>query len=559
MNKVIVFSRFKSLLLLLFVFSSFGVNFVDIFGMESSMPETVSIPKETLIENDLEKEQKGIAGQIFDNGKLNSSKVGVFAGEVVDIVKEKLSIGPSEIEQKIMESKENAINVATAFKRVANDLVNGKLGVNNESDFFSAVDEEVENIVKAVNNVEKIVLKNDAKHFPPHPEKNPIMGLESFVEAVSKPLEKEIATNKEDLMKNIGTQLQLTNYRGLYNKIQSEVKEKGESGYEGIFNEVLAESKSQKKIFDKNYNKYGIYNVGYIVRRRSLGKGLEQYDEDENQNPCRFRIGFDKVGIGMKITSFISKSLYLLGVLELTNNVHFDDGSTKNYRYKVGFANKKSWIKNDIIGFLNCFYLDFFPMKDVYTLSYGIARLCFSEIPHVPICFSWLWNVSAKASFLNGLLGKRVEFYYAKFRPIMFIIGTLQCMFLELVPIVSYDRLCYYNVCKQDDLLLGNEELHCISNFEFLMSVSFTFQLMVLEVKIAKYLYIQFSFWDVVKLIWPKIKAKFVDNSDENGLDNNGFNGDSLGQSNSSMSGMTHKENMRSNSNKDSFGETQSL
>ena len=53
--------------------------------------------------------------------------------------------------------------------------------------------------------------------------------------------------------------------------------------------------------------------------------------------------------------------------------------------------------------------------------------------------------------------------------------------------------------------------------------------------------------------------ALFVDNSDENGLDNNGFNGDSLGQSNSSMPGMTHKENMRSNSNKDSFGETDNL
>ena len=35
MNKVIVFSRFKSLLLLLFVFSSFGVNFVESFGMLS--------------------------------------------------------------------------------------------------------------------------------------------------------------------------------------------------------------------------------------------------------------------------------------------------------------------------------------------------------------------------------------------------------------------------------------------------------------------------------------------------------------------------------------------
>jgi len=34
MNKVIVFSRFKSLLLLLLVISSFGVNFVDSFGME---------------------------------------------------------------------------------------------------------------------------------------------------------------------------------------------------------------------------------------------------------------------------------------------------------------------------------------------------------------------------------------------------------------------------------------------------------------------------------------------------------------------------------------------
>ena len=39
MNKVIVFSRFKSLLLLLFVFSSFGVNFVDSFGMETPLLE----------------------------------------------------------------------------------------------------------------------------------------------------------------------------------------------------------------------------------------------------------------------------------------------------------------------------------------------------------------------------------------------------------------------------------------------------------------------------------------------------------------------------------------
>jgi len=36
MNKVIVFSRFKSLLLLLLVISSFGVNFVDSFGMKTS-------------------------------------------------------------------------------------------------------------------------------------------------------------------------------------------------------------------------------------------------------------------------------------------------------------------------------------------------------------------------------------------------------------------------------------------------------------------------------------------------------------------------------------------
>ena len=35
MNKVIVFSRFKSLLLLLLVISSFGVNFMDSFGMEN--------------------------------------------------------------------------------------------------------------------------------------------------------------------------------------------------------------------------------------------------------------------------------------------------------------------------------------------------------------------------------------------------------------------------------------------------------------------------------------------------------------------------------------------
>ena len=39
MNKVIVFSRFKSLLLLLFVFSSCGMSFVDSFGMESPLLE----------------------------------------------------------------------------------------------------------------------------------------------------------------------------------------------------------------------------------------------------------------------------------------------------------------------------------------------------------------------------------------------------------------------------------------------------------------------------------------------------------------------------------------
>ena len=557
MNKVIVFSRFKSLLLLLLVISSFGVNFVDSFGMKLSM-ETLLQNETLILGNDLEKEQKEIVEKIFDNGKLDGDLVQRFAGEVADKVSS-LSIGSSEIADKINSSGKNAINVATAFNRIANDIVDKKLKVENGAGFYSAVDAELKKIVQVGNNpkikINKLDLGNDIGKISQPQEENTIMHLGPFVEAVSKQLGKENTSDKEELMKAIGPKLQLANYRGLYNKIQSEVKEKGESGYEGILNEVLAESKSQKKIFDKNYNKYGIYNVGYIV----LGKGWEQYDEDGNQNPCRFRIGFDKVGIGMKITSFISKSLYLLGVLELTNNVHFDDGSTKNYRYKVGFANKKSWIKNDIIGFLNCFYLDFFPMKDVYTLSYGIARLCFSEIPHVPICFSWLWNVSAKASFLNGLLGKRVEFYYAKFRPIMFIIGTLQCMFLELVPIVSYDRLCYYNVCKQDGLLLGDEELHCISNFEFLMSVSFTFQLMVLEVKIAKYLYIQFSFWDVVKLIWPKIKAKFVDNSDENGLANNGFNGGSLGQPNSSMSGVTHEENMEGNSNGEDLGETQLL
>jgi len=45
MNKVIVFSRFKSLLLLLFVISSCGVNFVDSFG---------ALPKDMLVKKTLE-------------------------------------------------------------------------------------------------------------------------------------------------------------------------------------------------------------------------------------------------------------------------------------------------------------------------------------------------------------------------------------------------------------------------------------------------------------------------------------------------------------------------
>ena len=52
MNKVIVFSRFKSLLLLLFVFSSFGVNFVDSFGMNQQNDEGKNIdPTSTEEEN----------------------------------------------------------------------------------------------------------------------------------------------------------------------------------------------------------------------------------------------------------------------------------------------------------------------------------------------------------------------------------------------------------------------------------------------------------------------------------------------------------------------------
>ena len=83
MNKVIVFSRFKSLLLLLLVISSCGVNFMDSFGMK--------LQQEMCVKNTLEKgsvlyncyitisRENGTGKNIFDHSINFISKGCIFS------------------------------------------------------------------------------------------------------------------------------------------------------------------------------------------------------------------------------------------------------------------------------------------------------------------------------------------------------------------------------------------------------------------------------------------------------------------------------------------------